>query len=231
MFSLFKEEFLFFVEKKKKYYFQTIINYLERIIFFVGMILLLASQENIIEFEFILKAIFWFILVNSFLEMSQRIESEIRLKQFNHCFHLRTSYWTILFMRMIPVFLDSLLIALSSVLIVCCFVHIDFDISITNAFLYMILMTFQYVIFQYIFSFVAIYFQRIQAVMGIIESYTFFYSGIVLISPKYSMFIFTTMNHIINGAYHKILNLLLLMVVEIIVVICGTHFITRHVKK
>lgn len=169
--SVLKSEILYFIHKKKNYRFQTLTNYMERIIFLTGMILLLVT--DMLTCTYLFKAIFWFALVNSFMELSQRIESEIRLKQFDRCFHLKTSYWTILLLRMIPLFLDSLLIAIASTIVVSCIVKIQIDISLFHALLYSVLMSFQYVMLLYIFSFFAIYFKRVQAVLGLIESYTF----------------------------------------------------------
>lgn len=225
-----KEEFIFYIKKKKNYSFQTIINYLERTIFLVGMILLLCNEGRTLSFSYLLKAIFWFVIVNGILEITQRIENEIRLKQFDKCFNVNTSYWILLFLRFIPLLIDSLIIGIISSIIVCLFVEVLLDITIINACIYIIMMLFQYIITLYIFSFIGIYFQRIQAVIGIIESYAFFYSGIVIASKKYSIPIFNMITDITSSHYQSLPLLLLLMVIELMFIILGNMFITKYLK-
>lgn len=224
-----KSEMFYLIQKKKNYQFQTLTNYMERIIFLTGMILLLATDT--LTCTYLFKAIFWFALVNSFMELSQRIESEIRLKQFDRCFHLKTCYWTILLIRMIPLFLDSLLIGIASTIVVSCIVEIQMDISLFCAFLYSVMMSFQYVILLYIFSFFAIYFKRIQAVLGLLESYTFFYSGIVITSESYALTIFKIINAVAYGDNSHVNILLVIMCLEILIVWIGTNWITHYVRK
>lgn len=229
--SVLNAEFLYLIKNKKKYYFQSLIKYIERIIFFVGMVLLLMNSSNYLSLTFLIKAIFWFILVNSVYEISLRIESEIRLKQFAKCFNLKTSYWLILFCRIILILIESLFISLLSVVIVMPFVRIVLDIFLFDALVYNCLMLFQYFVFLYLFAFVAIYFKRILAVMDLVESYTFFYSGIVLASSSYSLFIFVIINNIIVSDYRLIWFLMLVMLLELLIIWMGTKFITNHLRK
>lgn len=224
-----KIEFLFTIQNKKNYFFQATTNYIERIIFLSGMILLLG-EKNIITIQAILKCAFWFILVNSFLEISQRIESEIRLKQFDKCFNCKSSFWMVLLARIIPVFFDSLFITLISSVIVKAMVHINFNISLVNVILYIFMMTIQYLILMYIYAFIGIYFQRIQAVMGLVESYTFFYSGIVVISSGYSLSIFKMINRILENDLSFDVYYLFLICLEFLIVFLGMKLITQHIK-
>ena len=97
MFEMIGQEFMFYFQTKKCYIYQTVIHYIERIIFLLGMISLVIIAGSLLNIKMILKIGFWFSLINSFAEVSSRIESEIRLKQFQHCYHLKVSYWTISF--------------------------------------------------------------------------------------------------------------------------------------
>lgn len=229
--SIMNAEFLYLIKNKKKYYFQSLIKYIERTIFFVGMLLLLTNSSHALSLTFVIKAIFWFILINGFYEVALRIESEIRLKQFAKCFNLKTSYWLILFCRMILIFIESLFIALLSIVIIMPFVKIIFDISLFNVFTYIGLILFQYFVFLYLFAFVAIYFKRVLAVMDLVESYTFFYAGIVLASSSYSFFIFVIINNIIVGDYKLIWLLILIMSLELFVIWAGTKSINNYFRK
>ena len=177
-----------------------------------------------------MKCAFWFILVNSFLEISQRIESEIRLKQFDKCFNCKSSFWMVLLARIIPVFFDSLFITLISSVIVKAMVHINFNISLVNVILYIFMMTIQYLILMYIYAFIGIYFQRIQAVMGLVESYTFFYSVIVVISSGYSLSIFKMINRILENDLSFDVYYLFLICLEFLIVFLGMKLITQHIK-
>lgn len=229
--SILNAELLYLIKNKKKYYFQSLIKYIERIIFFVGMLLLLTNSSHALLLTFVIKAIFWFILINGFYEVALRIESEIRLKQFTKCFNLKTSYWLIMFCRMILIFIESLFMALLSIVIIMPFVKIIFDISLFNVLVYICLMLFQYFVFLYLFAFVAIYFKRVLAVMDLVESYSFFYAGIVLTSSSYSLFIFVIINNIMAGEYKLIWVLILIMLFEVLIIRIGAKFISGHIRK
>ncbi len=224
-----KTEICFFIQNRKKYYFQTITNYIERVIFLTGMILL-VTKNNTITIQAIVKCIFWFVLVNSFLEISQRIELEIRLKQFDKCFNCNVSYWLILFIRFFPIFIESFFIALLSSLFVSYFANFIFDVPFINIVEYILMMLVQYNILLFIYAFIGIYFQRIQAIMGLIESYTFFYSGIVIVSSSYSLSIFKVLNRILDEGITVNPIYWLVAFIEIIVVIVGVKCITRYIK-
>lgn len=92
-------------------------------------------------------------------------------------------------------------------------------------------LSFQYFIFLYIFSFIGIYFQRVQAIIGIVESYACFYSGIVISSTKFSIPIFSFIQNITNHQYQSLPILLISMLIEVILVYIGTIWITKHIKS
>lgn len=226
---LIKNEIFFSIQNKKSYSFQTLTNYIERIIFLSGMILLIGEKNNI-TIHSILKCGFWFILVNSFLEISQRIESEIRLKQFDKCFNCKTSFWIILLCRILPIFIDSVFIAILSSIMVSFIVKINFSICLENVFFYVFMMLIQYIFLLYIYAFIGIYFKKIQAAMGVVESYTFFYSGIVVISSSYSLTIFKLINKILDDGFKFDTFSFFIICLEIIIVFLGAKLITIHLK-
>ncbi len=229
LFMLISNEIFFSIQNKKNYFFQTIMNYIERIIFLSGMILLLGEKNNI-TIQSILRCGFWFILVNGFLEISQRIESEIRLKQFDKCFNCKSSFWIILVCRIVPIFIDSFFIVALSSLLVSLIVKINFSVSLVNFFFYVFMMVIQYIFLMYIFAFIGIYFKRIQAIMGLVESYTFFYSGIVIVSSCYSLTIFKTINKILDAGFNFNIIPLFIVCLETIIVFLGTKIITYYLK-
>ena len=164
MFEMIGQEFMFYFQTKKCYIYQTVIHYIERIIFLLGMISLVIIAGSLLNIKMILKIGFWFSLINSFAEVSSRIESEIRLKQFQHCYHLKVSYWTISFVRLIPILIESVLIVILSFIFLSPFVKYVIDISLSGSLLYILLAMIQYCILNYLFIFLTLYFQRVQAV-------------------------------------------------------------------
>ena len=179
----------------------------------------------------ILKIGFWFSLINSFAEVSSRIESEIRLKQFQHCYHLKVSYWTISFVRFIPILIESVLIVILSFIFLSHFVKYVIDISLSESLLYILMAINQYCILNYLFIFLTLYFQRVQAVLGFVESFTFFYSGMVIFNERYQLFLFKIMDQILYNNFNSMSYLIIYIILECMVLKFGTVYLNRIVRK
>lgn len=231
MFEMIRQEFRFFFQTKRCYIYQTVIYDIERIIFLIGMISLVTIAGNLLNVKMILKIGFWFSLINSFAEISKRIESEMRLKQFQHCYHLKVSYWTISFMRLIPILIESLLIVILSFIFLTPFVKYVIDISLSGSIIYLLLAIIQYYILNFLFILLVLYFQRVQAVLGFVESFTFFYSGMVLFNERYQLFLFRIMDQILYNNFSSSGYLIIYIALECIILKLGIIYLNQIVRK
>lgn len=231
MYNLLKLETRFMIETKKNYFFQSFVYYIERVIFIIGMALLLFTSDNTINMSMILKLCFWFSTVNAFAEMAKRIESEIRLKQFQHCYDSNTYYWKQIIIRLIPILFDSLFIMGLSFLCIGPFIDIVIDISLIGSCFYILSALIQYSIFNCFFILLILIFKRVQAVLGLVENVTFFYSGMVLINNNFQFILFRVMDKILYGNFYYLLYFLVIVLIEAFLLKLGISYVNCIIKK
>lgn len=195
------------------------------------MTLLLFTTNRAINMSMVIKLCFWFSTINAFAEMAKRIESEIRLKQFQHCYYSNTYYWKQIVIRLIPILLDSLFIMGLSFLCITPFIHIVKDVSFIESCFYIFSALVQYTIFNGFFILLILIFKRVQAVLGIVENVTFFYSGMVLINNNFQFILFKVMNKILYGDFYYGLYFLLIVIVEMLLLKLGASYVNRIIHR
>lgn len=216
-----KAEVAFYLCTKKNYIQQSFFQIIEKVIFLTGMIFMLTLSDAI-SAEDVVKVGFWFCLVNSFTEMATRIDSELRLKQYQHTDGAKTCYWIQCCIRLVPLLFESLCMIFLSFAFMMQMIEVAGTIELFDLSIYIVFALIQYVTLNLCLLCIALLYKRIQAMLDFVEFFLFFYSGMVMTGNSFPLF--SWMNEVLSGTYTHVLLLMIMIMAEF----CLLYLITRY---